>query len=285
MKTSKIICFLLLICSSSVFAQKTANTWYFLEYDWVMETFQDGKYYLASDTVLEGKVYRSLIRQGGSCGGSSFMGGLRQSEDGMQVYWYSVNQSTHGYDPSGQEYLLYDFSAEVGDTIRHAYMDKSYLMNTDFDAVPEGVTIDTALFAYIVREKKEVNGRIQMTLDVYYLGVVNPGQPSGYLLHTVTWLQGIGTPQVLWPSYYSYCALTDMYAVCVLSGDEILYSYDMSRWGITTDCSDWHWHRAALEENRSDAFINDSQWYNVLGQPVDENYKGIVIQNGKKKVQ
>ena len=254
----------------------TADTWYFLEQDWVEPKEGKGKYYLDGDTIFDGKQYRRLMHQGGLCEGPSFFGGLRQSNDGMQVYWYNVEDRV--FERSNREYLLYDFSANIGDTIRNAFRDLQYVIFAYYDCVPDGVEIDPDLLVYIVRDKKVVDNRIVMTVGLYYLGIVYGDEPSKEPLHITTWIQGIGTPQVLWPRTFSNCSLSDLYAACVLKGDEILYTYNKG------DCSDWD--RSALLETRQDENYNGNATpYNILGQPVDETYHGIVIQNGQKRVQ
>ena len=216
------------------------------------------------------------MHQGGLCEGPAFFGGLRQSTDGMQVYWYKTID--RAFEPSNREYLLYDFSANIGDTIRKAYRDLQFVMYWDYDCTPEGVTIYPDSLVYIVQDKKVVDNRIVMTVGLYNLGIVFGDEPSNMPLHTTTWIQGIGTPQVLWPSSYFYCGLSDLYAACVLSGDEILYTYNKG------DCSDWDW--SALPETKKDPhYDGNTKPYSILGQPVDETYHGIVIQGGKKRVQ
>lgn len=251
----------------------TADTWYFLEEDWMDNKFYGGKYYLGADTVLEGTTYRSLWFEGGYCI-NGFIGGLRESADGMQVYWYNVSPR---HSNEVREYLLYDFSAEVGDTIRDAYFnlwDMSIYL--DHMGEPEWPF-------WVVTDKKTIDGRIHMTVARFSDEEQFRDTPN----YPTTWIQGIGTAFVLWPYYYSNCGPTTLHLVCVLRGDETLYQYDLSEYGITADCSDWHWERVSLPETRQDDFSNhaDAPRYNILGQPVDETYHGIVIRNGQKVLQ
>ncbi len=69
---------LMAIVSLQLFAQTTADTWYFIEEDWMEERFAGGKYYLGADTTLDGTAYRSLWREGGFLG-SAFIASVKRS--------------------------------------------------------------------------------------------------------------------------------------------------------------------------------------------------------------
>ena len=265
---------LMAIVSLQLFAQTTADTWYFIEEDWMEERFAGGKYYLGADTTLNGIIYRSLWREGGFCG-NAFIGGLRQSADGMQVYWCRKKQ--YSENPDNFEYMLYDFSAKIGDTIRNAYFNLwDMSIYTDHVGEPEWPF-------WVVTDKKTIDGRIHLTVARFSDEEAYRNIPN----YSTTWIQGIGTAFVLWPYYYSYCGTTTLRAACVMQGDEILYQYDLSYLGITTDCSEWHWKYDALPDiQANDEWLNTSDNpYNILGQPVDNTYHGIVIRNGKKVLQ
>ena len=261
------LCALMAVVNLPLRATTHADTWYFLEHDWMDDVFYGGKYYLEGDTLINDMTYRQLKREGGYCR-AAFVGGLRQSADGMQVYWYKA--------AAQEEYLLYDFGAETGDTIRNAYFDIMDMhIYIDHMGEPE-------LPFWVVTDKQIVDGRIHMTVARYS----DEEEWRGIPYYQTTWIQGIGTAHVLWPHMYADCGPTTLYAVCVMNGDETLYSYDLSQMGITHDCADWQWQRDALEETHSDdVFTGTGTPYNILGQPVDENYHGIVIQNGQKRVQ
>ena len=87
---------------------------------------------------------------------------------------------------------------------------------------------------------------------------------------------------------YTYDSPTDKYKYTYDSFDNVItkttYSYDTST---------WNWESKSVQTNQYDCgeteipditytSVESEQIFNILGQPVDEYYHGIVIKNGKK---
>ena len=102
------------ICAATCFAQNdnvppvSADTWFGLIYKvpgmFESEQFEDIHYILTSDTTIGEHTYRKLIQNDTIC-----VGGLRQTEDGMKVYYYDM-VSPSNYPFSHVDCLLYDFT-------------------------------------------------------------------------------------------------------------------------------------------------------------------------------
>lgn len=67
--------------------------------------------YLSGDTVIGSFSYKKIFEDTPSWGGHSFKGGLRESN--RKIYYYSID--------SLNEFLLYDFNKQLGDTVFHPY--------------------------------------------------------------------------------------------------------------------------------------------------------------------
>ena len=202
-----------------------ADTWFGLIYKvpgmFESEQFEDIKYSLTSDTIIGDYTYRKLMQNDTIC-----VGGLRQTEDGMKVYYYDM-VAPSDYPFSHVDCLLYDFTANVGDTI------DAYFRVEDIhsDAHNEG------LVAWGVLDKDTIDGRIHMKVGQYD----TYGQGPYY---ETTWIQGIGTYNVIWPDEYGLPGkgwINALYTLCALNGDEKLYSYNLPIFfRIENNCTEWH---------------------------------------------
>ena len=231
-----------------------ADTWYGVEYDYMDREFTGVTYYLDEDTIIGGNTYRTLWRTQGYMIQTMCVGALRQSEDGMKVYFY--NLFTLG-DVAKQEYLLYDFTVNIGDTIRDAYFRlEDMRLCTDFMGEPESV-------GWLVADKYVRDGRIHIIVERCYDD--NNITPR-YRTH---WIQGIGTANVLWPVDYGMAGITTLYALCATQGDTQLYSYDVSYLRIVNNCSEWQLITTDMEKNsaseQQSKHLRDGQLYIRVG--------------------
>ena len=243
-----------------------ADTWYALIYKvpgmFESEQFEDIKYSLTSDTIIGDHTYRKLMQNDTIC-----VGGLRQTEDGMKVYYYDMVAPSN-YPFSHVDCLLYDFTANVGDTI-NAYF---RVEDIHSDVHNEG------LVAWGVLDKDTIDGRIHMKVGQYD----TYGQGPYY---ETTWIQGIGTRHVIWPDEYGLPGkgwINELYTLCALHGDEELYSYNLPEFfRIENNCTEWHF--TALDDIQADdskvrKFLRDGQLliqtplgtFNALGQLTEE---------------
>lgn len=124
-----------------------ADTWHCINYaDMFGDIFvTDVTYTLSSDTTIHSMHYTKLIKNNNQC-----VGALRQSADGMKVYYYDVRSSE--YLPDVEECLLYDFSANIGDTIKDAYFRLEDIRVYDCLMEPESV-------GWLVTDKYISDGR------------------------------------------------------------------------------------------------------------------------------
>ena len=87
--------------------------------------------------------------------------------------------------------------------------------------------------------------------------------------HETLWIQGIGTANVIWPYEYGLPgndSFNTLYTLCAMSGDEVLYSYDLDIIGIINNCTEWHFKDDALNDTPSDVtgarkFLRDGHIY------------------------
>ena len=202
-----------------------ADTWHCVRYRDAFDgiSVSGVTYTLSSDTLIikenRMKRYKKLM-EGNQC-----IGALRQSTDQYKVYYYDVTESKY---TDTEECLLYDFTADIGDTIKNAYfkLDDIRTYNSHADE-PESV-------GWLVIDKYEQDGRIHMDVArCYDDGVTKPR----YQTH---WIQGIGTANGLWPTLYGTSDYSILYTLCATKGDETLYTYDLSQLGIENNCMEWH---------------------------------------------
>ena len=233
------ITILCLGCICAIYSQEPTGTnafeyadkWHGVEYDSMEKEFYGVTYYLYSDTIIGDYTYRTLWRINGYLEQPYCAGALRQSDKGTKVYYY--NFLTVG-GVSRQEYLLYDFTANIGDTIHDAYFrleDMRILLDIMGEPTSTG---------WVVADKYIQDGRIHMIVERVYNEIdIKPR----YRTH---WIQGVGTPNILWPTDYGVAGPTTLYALCASNGDEMLYSYNLEHLGIVNDCTEWHLKEDAL---------------------------------------
>ncbi len=244
-----------------------ADKWYGVEYDYMDEEFSGVTYYLDKDTVIGDNTYRTLWRTQGYLIRTMCVGALRQSEDGMKVYYYNFFASC---GVPKQEFLLYDFTASIGDTIRDAYFFlEDMRLYTDFMGEPESI-------GWLVTDKYVRDGRIHMIVERCYS---DKNITPRYRTH---WIQGIGTANVLWPVDYGIAGVTTLYTLCATQADNQLYSFDVSHLNIVNNCSEWHLVTTdaedALTAKNYSKFLRDGQLL-INHNANTYNANGVLIHN------
>ena len=249
-----------------------ADTWNAISYENAYGTIRvtGVQYNLASDTILNGRYYRKIMENNRYC-----VGGIRQSEDGLKVYFHGI--SPWSYTPNMQECLLYDFTANVGDTLNDVYFRKEDMtIYIDWMGEPESL-------GWIVTEKDTIDGRIHMAVERYYADsdtLITRNDPNLYAFKTY-WIQGIGTPNVLWPKDYGTAGLSTLYALCAMRGDETLYTYNLESLKIENNCTEWRYtglNDIQADESKVRKFIHNGQLliqtplgtFNAQGQKIDK---------------
>jgi hypothetical protein len=190
------ICFALAI--NSLFAQQytpfpTSNA-YWLEYVGWFEIGWDQKYYLSGDTILGNQTYSKVYSKHehgiNDTVGGEYVGCIR--EDSLKRVYYLAAQETEVPCLVNvvNELILYDFSAQVGDTLSHL-IDPAYYPY-----------LDTLLYVrHIVTDidSVEVLGEFRKRFAFYtYEPMAN--SRYGY------WIEGVGsTLGLLSPIHYENC--------------------------------------------------------------------------------
>lgn len=237
-----------------IFAQKSlpnATTWYCVDayYDFsaqAVKNFTSATFQLQGDTIFGGKVYQTLRR-----GDGVYCGALRQTADGQQVY-YRPGELGGRYQPSkGKEYLLYDFSVNVGDTV-YAY---DGFMDTSFESGECDIT-SSVTPAWVVLSKDTIDGRKHIVVE------------RADSTNQVKWIEGVGTPNILFSrSMHCLTGYDSYWTLCAVDNDgNILYSYDVNHLGIHNECPTWKLIDDGIQSTPSDAarirkFLRDGHIY------------------------
>lgn len=230
---------------------KTADTWYGLIYKvpgmFASEQFEDIHYILTSDTTIGEHTYRKLIQNDTIC-----VGGLRQTEDGMKVYYYDM-VSPSNYPFSHVDCLLYDFTANVGDTIKNVYFREEDIYTDAYHGVDFGGSV--------VLKKDTIDGRIHMKVGHCDIDGNGP-------YYVTTWIQGIGTRNVIWPDLYGLPGkgwINEVFTLCALHGDEELYTFSLPDYfRIENNCTEWHFtglNDIPADNSRNRKFLRNGHIY------------------------
>ena len=245
---------------------RLATTWYGIQYYHAYPQ-QDYKpeitgltYYLQGDTIINATTYyKILFTHEAKMLTNAYRGAIRYSANKQHVYFVPAETSV--------EYLLYDYSVRQGDVVTayDGFYDISCVelaqQNPDKNITPQ----------WTVRQVETVDGR-------KHIQVEHDG-------NTIEWIEGVGTKYILWSRGRS-CNATGMeiqfhHTLCAADSEgNILYSFNTDELGIRNNCPDWE--STSIEEVKED--IPSGPAYDILGRPVDANYRGIVIQGGKKMV-
>lgn len=230
---------------------KTADTWFGLIYKvpgmFESEQFEDIHYILTSDTTIGEHTYRKLIQNDTIC-----VGGLRQTEDGMKVYYYDM-VSPSNYPFSHVDCLLYDFTANVGDTIKNVYFREEDIYTDAMHGVDFGGSV--------VLKKDTIDDRIHMKVGHCDIDGNGP-------YYVTTWIQGIGTRNVIWPDLYGLPGkgwINEVFTLCALHGDEELYTFSLPDYfRIENNCTEWHFtglNDIPADNSRNRKFLRNGHIY------------------------
>ena len=207
-----------------------------------------GKVWNRISYVIEGDTVIGGVTYKRLLSDGKFVCGLREEEGRV-------------YD---SEALVYDFNAQPGDVIKN--------------------TIDESIWMQVGQMRQmSFNGQIRRCLDMYsyyYIGDPEEGEEreimGGYKVADY-WIEGIGCTgyphNPFWRDVIgNYPLLLSCY-----DGEECIFNIEDLN-GIVTAIKDIPEavHRRSVD--------SDTPVFNLAGQRVNPSYKGIVIQNGKKKL-
>jgi hypothetical protein len=163
-----------------------------------------------------------------------------------------------GWNPDS-ETLLYDFNAKLGDVFK----------NDDEDN--EDMMVQVKRVSQV-----NINGQNRRCLEMHYYDVDEKGEgySGGFVDY---WIEGIGcTGSPHYPFWWDVIGNYPLLLSCY-DGEECIFNIEDFN-GIVTAIKDIPnaGHRRSVD--------SDTPVYNLAGQKVNPSNKGIVIQNGKKKV-
>lgn len=176
--------------------------------------WMERKYSVVKDTVIGDYTYQLL--------NNDYQGCIRYSDDGMKFYYLSE---------SG-EYLLCDFSLQIGDTC-YAYIgtatykdEEKALLESKHELVQP----------WIIKGKEIIDNRIHVKMSYTF-------EDGGELVEFDTeMIQGIGSKHFIFPLTTSilFFGAGPSYTLCASNNNENIYSFDLTKQGIINDCPMWN---------------------------------------------
>ena len=183
-------------------------------------TFTPVTFRLEGDTVFNNVSYKILRQDNGG-----YRGAVRQTANGNQVYFRPAGGNGYPAE-SGNEYLLYDFDVQVGDTV-YAYYGFWDTTCEDwlnyFDNTEGNITVTPA---WKVTAIQTLDGR----RHVQVRGIETPISLSTNIGWTVEWIEGIGTQNIIFPTtMHCWTGYTSTWTLCVEDNEGNLpYTHDTS---------------------------------------------------------
>lgn len=233
-----------------------ANKWYAVEYNThpgcsnCSDYYNAVSYSLGKDTVFSGLQYTCFWKND-----SIYVGAIRFSKDGSKTYYLIKDK----------EFLLYDFMANVGDTL---LLFSGYLGADCLKVVDNYVEME-----WKVDEVLTIDNRKHIFLHCL---------EQRFSDCKVEWIEGIGTSNVIFPEPYSISMAggPSLWTICAFHDDLCLYSFDLEQIGLYNDCPSWR-----VIDDKVPYIIDDSlaseETYNIFGQKTPSNTPGLVIKRGK----
>ncbi|MBO4578350.1 MAG: hypothetical protein J5688_06535 [Paludibacteraceae bacterium] len=210
-------------------------------------------FYLSGDTTISDVNYHKLYIDGQYPGmkgtlNHKYLAGIRVSSDAQQVYVQTNNE----------EYLLFDFSVNVGDTC-HAYWGIEVAFS------PEHFENKKVVRDLLVLSKESYNGYSTITLE----DLNNPND----VFNKTTWIVGVGSTIGL-TSYQDCCAgvLTPI-LLCASQNGQQVYASDFSKeYGCYYDSNELQGDTIKLYKR-----VGDDPGSSTV-DPVDPNQIVVILQ-------
>ena len=221
-------------------------------------------FYLSGDTTISDLTYQKLYIDGEYPACSNFtnqhIANIRVSTNGNQVYLQT----------NDNEYLLFDFSVNEGDTCHVYYGIDAIFGNNRYyfhnnDSVRDLVVLSI---------NKGPGGCRMITLG----DLTNPS----FCMYQTTWIEGVGSTLGLTSFPYDGGGVTSPILLCAsrngqqiyMAPDDLLAEYHYKnacpRVDVATDLS-----------GLTNGIKVSSPCYTILGTLAGDDYRGVVIQNGK----
>ena len=181
----------------------------------------EDNYHIVKDTIIGNYTYQLLNNKGA----------IRYSDDGMKFYY--LNKSG--------EYLLCDFSLQVGDTC-FAYIGTTMFEDEDGALQDAGVNL---VQPWVVTARDVIDQRVHIKMK--YSSEDRTGEFETEMI------QGIGSHHFIFPLQTSFMFMgsAPSYTLCAFNGDENIYSFDLTEHGIKNDCPNWEMISKGVSETIS----------------------------------
>ena len=170
----------------------------------------ESNYSVLKDTIIGNYTYQLL---------SNNRGAIRYSDDGMKFYYLSK---------SG-EYLLCDFSLQVGDTC-YAYIGTATYENEENSLQDAGFNL---VQPWVVTSREIIDKRVHIKMSWCV-------EELNYTFETEM-IQGIGSNRFIFPMQTGFMMIggAPSYTLCAFKEDDNIYSFDLTEEGIKNDCPNW----------------------------------------------
>lgn len=170
----------------------------------------ENNYSVTKDTIIGNYTYQ-LLNNNKGC--------IRYSDDGTKFYYLSK---------SG-EYLLCDFSLQVGDTC-YAYIGTATYENEENSLQNAGLSL---VQPWVVTSREIIDQRVHVKMSWLF-------EEWNWTFETEM-IQGIGSHQFIFPMQTGFMMTggAPSYTLCAFNGEENIYSFDLTEQGIQNNCPDW----------------------------------------------
>jgi hypothetical protein len=192
-----------------------------------------------------------------------------------------------------KDYLLFDFDVKVGN-VCHVYAGFDTIPNPKQSEFPNNIIdlVVTKVYEEVKSYLLDGVTPVQITNRVIDLAEINHLDDPKY---KTTWIDGIGSIYGLYPIKIEELPDDNPYStllLCSWNEGNQLYQAPLERFAFIcpTDCSPISVDCGGISildtkiDEVSYKFNTNMPAYNVLGVPISEDYKGIVIQKGKKYI-
>ena len=283
MKT-KCLLFFVCLTTLNMFATQPSfpDTWYCIdEQRWTSANpneeicvLNSAKYMLANDTVVADIQYTNILyqREFNDEVINKNICGLRFNSDSSKVYIRPWNFN------SNDEYLLYDYTIKIGDTCN------AFVRGVGDCEIQNAYYIDSVVLPLVCKNMELKDNHRYFTMECEY------NKQYG-LKYSFVWIQGIGTEYGLFAKTHTFNSLDENYSdhplLCATRNGETLFTRPneelkhIGHHGVKNYCTSFEEINTAVDMIKEE-IDSDAPIYNILGQQVGKNYRGIVIKNGKK---
>jgi len=233
-------------------------------------------YQLSDDTIVNDKLYKKLVGKletDNRAYRTIDIGGIRFNNDSSKIYFRPWNYT------STDDYLLYDYTINIGDTVNAFFRGVDDWQEQELDY------IDSVVMPMVCKDVEIKNGHLYYTMECEF------SKKNEGIKHSFYWIEGVGTEYGLFANANTISQLeeriSDHPLICATINDAPLFFRPdgelkhIGRYGVKNNCYSFEEINTAVDMIKEE-IDTDAPMYNILGQQIGKNYRGIVIKNGKK---